>query len=199
MVRKLTSDEIHDTVRRKYTEISCSVQDRFKYPTGKEAAVLLNYDPAFSGNMPDDAAESFCGVGNPFHYGVIEPGNVVLDVGCGSGFDLIIAGRMSGAKGRVKGIDLVPAMVEKARRNVQEAGLQHCEVILAGSESIPYDENEFDVVISNGSVYLSPYKEKTLLEINRVLKKGGRFQFADVVLKDDLPEDVLRYFDGWSG
>ncbi len=199
MVRKLTSDEIHDTVRRRYAEISCSLQNRFKYPTGREAIVLLDYDPAYLKNMPDDAVGSFCGVGNPFSLGLIEPGNRVLDIGCGGGFDLLIAGRMSGSGSLIKGIDLVPAMVEKAGRNILEAGLPHCEVILAGSESLPFDENEFDAVISNGSIYLSPIKEQTLIEINRVLKKGGRFQFADVVLKDDLPDDVVRYFDGWSG
>ncbi len=199
MVKKLTSSEVHDTVRRKYGEICCSIQDRFKYPTGREGIVLLGYDLTVVNSIPADVVKSFCGVGNLFSLGRIEPGNVVLDVGCGAGFDLIFAGKSTGTKGRMAGIDLVPKMIEKARQNVLDSGLDNCNFKIAGSESIPFDDNEFDTVISNGSLYLSPLKEKTFLDIHRVLKPGGSFRFADVVLKDNLPDDVMSFFDGWSG
>ncbi len=199
MLKKLTSEEVHLKVSKKYAEISCSIQDRFKYPTGREGARLLGYDLSSSREIPEAAITSFCGVGNPFTPGEINEGEKVLDVGCGAGLDLIIASQMTGPSGKVFGIDLVPKMAENARNNIKSAGLVKCEVNENGSESLPFRDNEFDVVISNGALYLSPLKEKTFREIYRVLKPRGRLQFADVVLKDDLPESITRFFDGWSG
>ena len=199
MVKKLTSEEVHLKVARKYAEISCSLKDRFKYPTGREGARLLGYDLSSSSDIPESAIASFCGVGNPFTSGEIMEGDSVLDVGCGGGLDLIIAAQMAGPHGAAVGIDLVHEIVENARKNVKSAGLVNSEVKESGSEALPFQDNEFDIVISNGALYLSPLKEKTLREIYRVLKPGGRLQFADVVLKDDLPESITRFFDGWSG
>ena len=199
MVKKLTSEEVHLKVARKYAEISCSIKDRFKYPTGRKGAQLLGYDLSSYEKIPEPAIESFSGVGNPFTPGEIREGESVLDVGCGGGLDLIIAAQMAGPHGAAAGIDLVPEIVENARKNIKSAGLTNSEVKGSGSESLPFKDNEFDIVISNGALYLSPLKEKTLREIYRVLKPVGRLQFADVVLKEDLPESITRFFDGWSG
>jgi ubiquinone/menaquinone biosynthesis C-methylase UbiE len=167
--------------------------------TGREGARLLGYDLSSSSDIPESAIASFCGVGSPFTSGEIMEGDSVLDVGCGGGLDLIIAAQMAGPHGAAVGIDLVPEIVENARKNVESAGLVNSQVKESGSESLPFQDSEFDIVISNGALYLSPLKEKTLREIYRVLKPGGRLQFADVVLKDDLPESITRFFDGWSG
>ena len=192
-------EEVHHKVRRRYAEISCSIKDRFKYPTGREGAIRLGYDVSVLKNITEDILESFCGVGNPFSIGLIHRGETVLDIGCGGGVDVIIARRHTDAGGYVYGIDLVPEMAKKAQRNIMNMSLTHCGILCAGSEALPFDRETFDVVISNGAVYLSPLKERTLQEIYRVLKPGGRLQFADVVMKDDLPEEVIRLFDGWSG
>jgi ubiquinone/menaquinone biosynthesis C-methylase UbiE len=191
--------EVHDKVRRKYEQISCSIRDRFKYPTGREGLLELGYDQAVVEKIPEEIVESFCGVGNPFSLGPINKGEVVLDVGCGGGFDLLAAHHSIGPAGYVYGIDLVPAMVDKAKRHILHMNITNCEIRTSGSEQLPFDSQTFDVVISNGAIYLSPLKKKTLQEIYRVLKPGGRFQFADVVLKDDLPEKVSACLDGWSG
>lgn len=191
--------EVHEKVRRRYAEISCSIKDRFKYPTGKEGVLMLGYDLRVVRTVPEGIVELFCGVGNPFSLGPVSPGETVLDAGCGGGFDVFMARHLTGHEGRVYGIDLVPEMAEKAKRNIMSMEFSNCEIRAAGTEAIPFDDNTFDVIISNGALYLSPLKEKSLCEIYRVLKPGGRFQLADVVLKDDLPEKISACFDGWSG
>jgi SAM-dependent methyltransferase len=199
MKNKLSSNDVHEKVRRKYAEISCSIRDRFKYPTGREGLLMLGYDLQGAGAIPEGIIESFCGVGNPFSLGPVRHGDIVLDAGCGGGFDVVTASHFTGPEGRVYGIDLVPEMAEKARRNIVSMGLSNCEIQAAALEAVPFNDNTFDVIISNGTIYLSPLKEKSLREVYRVLKPGGCFQFADVVLNDDLPEKVVACFDGWSG
>jgi SAM-dependent methyltransferase len=191
-------NEIQDAVRKKYTEVSCSAAGKFRYPTGKEGALNLGYDAALINTVPDDLLVSFCGVGNPFTLGPIRSGEAVLDIGCGAGFDLINARHLVGPSGKVFGIDLTPEMVERAREIVRRSGFTNSEVIIAVADNIPFDSSTFDVVISNGVLNLSPLKEKSFQEIYRVLKRGGRFQFADIVLKEDLPDNVAGSLKSWS-
>jgi arsenite methyltransferase len=198
MGKALGLNEIQEAVRRKYAEVSCTAAGKFKYPTGKEGALNLGYDMSVIAAVPDDLLESFCGVGNPFTLGPLHPGDVVLDIGCGAGFDLVNAGLLAGPAGKVYGIDLTQEMIDKARVTIRRAGLTNGEVVLAGSDHIPYSDRTFDVVISNGVLNLSPLKEKSFQEIYRVLKQGGRFQFADIVLKEDLPDKVAGSLKAWS-
>ncbi len=192
-------EEIYDAIRKKYAEVSVSVEGIFKYPTGREGAEFLGYDLSVVNGLPDTMTGSFCGVGNPFSLGDIKYGETVLDIGSGGGFDLLMAGNLVGPEGHVFGIDLTPEMVEKARLNVTDAGLRNAEVKLVGSDSIPFDDGYFDVIISNGVLNLSPRKEKTFQEIFRVLKPGGRFQFADIVLKEGSPQKETCSINDWTG
>ena len=198
MGNELGVNEIQEAVRKKYAEVSCTAAGKFKYTTGKEGALNLGYDLSVIAAVPDDLLESFCGVGNPFKLGPLHSGEVILDIGCGAGFDLINAGLLVGPAGKVCGIDLTQEMLEKARITIRRAGLINSEVILAGSDNIPYSNGTFDVVISNGVLNLSPLKEKSFQEIHRGLKHGGRFQFADIVLKEDLPDNVAGSLKAWS-
>jgi SAM-dependent methyltransferase len=191
-------EEIQESVRQKYAEVSKSAEGKFNYPTGKDGARLLGYDLKVINNMTEELLDSFCGVGNPFSLGPINTGETVLDIGCGAGFDLIIAGRMVGPDGKVLGIDLTPEMAKKARDNLKQADVSHGEVSIAAAEEIPCGDNAFDVVISNGVLNLSPLKEKSFREICRVLKFEGRLQFADVVLKEKLPSRVANSLEAWS-
>lgn len=116
----------------------------------------------------------------------------------GPGFDLMVASRLVGPMGRVCGIDLTPEMVEKAREQLRSMSVTHGEVQLAGSEAIPYADGTFDVVTSNGVLNLSPMKEQSFQEIYRTLKASGRLHVADIVLKEDLPPEVVCSLDAWS-
>lgn len=191
-------EEIREAVRKKYAEVSESAAGKFNYPTGREGALRLGYDPVLLDEMPDELVISFCGVGNPFSLGPISEGESVLDVGCGAGFDLIVASRLVGPRGKVCGIDLTPEMASRATETMNRMHRANVEVRVAGAEEIPYGDDTFDVVISNGVLNLSPFKEKCFGEIYRVLRKGGRFQFADIVLKEELPEKVAGSLEAWS-
>jgi len=193
-----TTEEIQQAVRRKYAEVAGSIAGRFRYLTGKEGAAALGYHLSVLSNLADEVSETFCGVGNPLALGPISTGEKALDIGCGAGTDMILASRLVGASGHVCGLDLTPEMVEKAQSNFVRARADKASAVVAGCEAIPYDNNAFDVVISNGALNLSPLKEQSLREIFRVLKPGGRLQFADIVLKEDLPDNLSNSLDAWS-
>jgi ubiquinone/menaquinone biosynthesis C-methylase UbiE len=158
----------------------------------------LGYDPAIIESAHTRFFESSCGVGNPFSLGNIRPGAAVLDFGCGAGFDMFVASKLVGESGLVCGIDLTEDMVLRARENLSLAGITNVEIRKVDSETIPYDDHFFDVVISNGVINLSPCKQASFKEIYRVLKPGGRLQFADVVLDKDLPASLAGSAEAWS-
>jgi len=160
--------------------------------------MALGYDPAVLESAHARFFESSCGVGNPFSLGNIRPGATVLDFGCGAGLDLFVAGRLVGEDGKVCGIDLTEEMVVRSRENLALAGIANFEIKKVDSETIPYDDRAFDVVISNGVINLSPRKENSLAEIYRVLKPGGVLQFADVVLENELPVSLAGSAEAWS-
>ncbi len=191
-------EEIRNAIRNKYAGVSLSASGKFQYPTGQDGATALGYDPAIIKSAAAGLLESFCGVGNPFSLGKIGHGDVVLDLGCGAGFDLFVAGRLVGESGRVCGVDLTEQMVERSKKNLADANISHVEIRKVNSEHLPHKDASFDVVISNGVINLSPNKNLCFQEIYRVLKPGGRLQFADVVLEHEMPADLSGSLEAWS-
>ena len=198
MTPQQDSAAIKSAIRQKYAEVAVSAAGKFQYPTCWEGAELLGYDRALIQSAPPQLLDSFCGVGNPFSLGKIRRGSAVLDVGCGAGFDMYVAGLLVGDQGRVCGIDLTDEMTSLARKNLAKAGTSNVEIKTVDMEHIPYPDYSFDVVISNGVINLSPSKEITFKEIYRVLKPGGTLQFADVVLEQDLPAALSGSAEAWS-
>jgi SAM-dependent methyltransferase len=191
-------EQIKAAVRKKYAAVAESSEGIFEYPTGRAGAEALSYDPVFISEAPKSLLNSFCGVGNPFSLGEIQPGDNILDIGCGAGFDLYVAKRLVGESGRVCGIDLTEEMVNRARKNLNESGMSNIEVTHVSSEKIPYSDNTFDTVISNGVINLSPCKQELFQEIFRILKNKGNLQFADVVLEKNLPDSMVGSLEAWS-
>jgi len=185
-------------IKKTYASVSQEPEKDFVFPTGREWAEDLGY-PAELAGVPESAAESFAGVANPWELGRVERGEVVLDLGCGAGTDSLVAAQMVGPRGRVVGIDMTPEMLAKARAAAVEARLDNVEFVEAEAERLPFENDTFDVVISNGVIDLIPDKDAVFSELYRVLKPGGRIQVADVTIQNPVSEEGRRDIDLWTG
>lgn len=168
-------------VQTLYTELALHPEKDFGWGKGKENARTLGYDTEWLDGLPDRVWESAAAVGNPFLLGPIRRAETVVDLGCGAGVDLCIAALVVGDEGQAIGIDFTPAMVAKALENVRLTRLSNVRVYEADIASIPLEDACADVVISNASINLSSHKPCVFKEIHRVLRPGGRLQFADMV------------------
>jgi arsenite methyltransferase len=194
------TDVLRDEIRKTYTSVSTQPGEDFIFPTGRAWAQQLGYPEPELANVPDATVESFAGVANPHSLGRIEEGATVLDLGCGAGTDLLIAAQMVGPTGHVIGVDMTPAMLERAAASAREMGIAgRVELHESLIESLPLPAGEVDVVISNGVIDLVPDKDAVFDEIDRVLKPGGRMQFADVVIHTEVSEDARARIDLWTG
>jgi arsenite methyltransferase len=190
---------LRDEIRRTYTDVSTRPEQEFIFPTGRAWAQELGYPEPELSRVPDATVESFAGVANHWLLGRIEPGSVVLDLGCGAGTDLLIAAQMTGPTGRVIGVDMTASMLDRARASADEMGLSNVELHEALIEAVPIDDASVDVVISNGVIDLVPDKDAVCDEIDRVLRPGGRVQLADVVIHHEVSEDARSRIDLWTG
>lgn len=190
---------LREQVREKYREVAVNPSRGFHFHTGRALALRLGYDESVVDALPDRAVESFAGVGNPFSLGRLVPGQRVVDVGSGAGFDSFIAAEQVGPDGRVVGVDMTPEMIEKSRQNAATLGLGNVEFRAGLAEALPVEDDWADVVISNGVINLCADKRRVLDEIRRVLRPGGRLQFADIADGRPVPIEAMRDIDLWTG
>jgi SAM-dependent methyltransferase len=185
-------------IKKTYASVSDEPEREFIFPTGRAWAEDLGYPPELA-SVPDAAVESFAGVANPWTMGRLEPGERVLDLGSGAGTDSLIAAQMVGSEGRVTGIDMTSEMLAKARAAAAAMGATNVDFIEAEAERLPFPDESFDVVISNGVIDLIPDKDAVFGELFRVLRPGGRMQVADVTIQNPVSDEGRRNIDLWTG
>jgi arsenite methyltransferase len=202
------TNEVHDAVRSAYTEALKTSQDSAPAssccapssgcctPPVGTAAKTAGYSDEELGHFNAASASSF-GCGNPLAFEGVQPGQVVIDLGSGAGFDLLIASEKVGDNGKVIGIDMTEAMIEAARTNAAKAGATNVEVRKGTIEELPVEDGSADWVISNCVINLSPEKDRVFNEIARVLKPGGRFAISDIVA-EAVPDKVRDQAEAYS-
>jgi arsenite methyltransferase len=195
----LDVDLLRAAIQEEYAEVASSPGKDFHFHTGRFLAARIGYPDDQVAALPDAVIESFAGVGNPFSWGDLRTGEVVVDLGSGAGFDALLAARMVGPTGYVIGVDMTPAMIDKARRNADLLGLPNAEFRQGYLENLPLPDAAADVVISNGVINLCPDKATVLAEAYRVLKPGGRLQIADIVVARAVPDDGKADIALWTG
>lgn len=188
---------IQRKILEKYARVAVSPAGSFSYSTGVQGLRQLGYPEDWRRDFPPALVEAFCGVGNPFSLGQPGPGETVLDVGCGAGFDVAVAARLVGPEGRVVGVDITPEMVSRAWELAVLLPFRNLSFQVASAESLPFPSQFFEVVTSNGIFNLVIDKEKAAQEILRVLKPGGRLLVADMMLVAPLPPKRAGLIDNW--
>ena len=193
------TDQLRASIRDEYAAVASDPGRGFHFHTGRPLLERLGYDAALLEGIPVDAIASAAGTGNPFALGEIRPGDRVVDAGAGSGVDTLVAARLVGDGGRVIGVDMTTAMLDKARRAAAQAGMANVEFREGLLESLPIEDGWADVIISNGVLNLVPDKAAALREMARVLRPGGRLQLADIVLGRPVSDDSKHDVSLWTG
>lgn len=184
------SEELKTLVRAAYAAVDSDTT---------EVAKAL-YDESELGGVPDEAISRALGVNNHLRHARIDPGDTVLDVGCGGGIDSVIAGNCTGPTGRVIALDFLPEMLKRTASAAKVAGLENVEVLKGEMESIPLPDASVDYVISNGVVNLSPRKARVVSECARVLRPGGGICISDIMVEENsLPPEVMTHPAAWAG
>jgi arsenite methyltransferase len=192
-------DALRVAIQEEYAEVASNPQQGFHFHTGRPLAALLGYQDEWLESIPEGAIESLAGTGNPFSLGEIREGERVVDVGSGAGIDSFIAAKKVGAAGQVIGVDMTPAMLERARTSAIEGGFTNVEFRQGYGEALPVPDEWADVVISNGVLNLMPDKTAALSEMARVLRPNGRLQIGDILVQKEVPQAAKEDISLWTG
>jgi SAM-dependent methyltransferase len=189
---------LREEVKTKYRAVAVNPHAGYHFHTGRPLARRLGYDETVVARMPESAIEAFAGVGNPFSLGRLRPGERVVDLGSGGGFDCFVAAEQVAAEGQVIGVDMTEEMLRRSRAAAESMGLRNVEFRQGVIEDLPVENGWADVVISNGVINLCADKRRVFTEIMRVLRPSGRLQFADIATGKVIPEAATRNIDLWT-
>jgi SAM-dependent methyltransferase len=195
----LELSDLRQAISVEYAAVANKPDQGFHFHTGRRLTRILGYKDEWLEGIPESSIESFAGTGNPFSIGEISPGERVVDIGCGAGIDSLIAAKKVGSEGKVIGIDMTEAMLDKARQSSDEAGFKQVEFRHGHIENLPVPDGWADVVISNGVLNLTPDKKGTLREMARVLNPKGRLQIGDILVQKRVPDSAKRKIELWTG
>ncbi|MGK7395404.1 MAG: methyltransferase domain-containing protein [Candidatus Cyclobacteriaceae bacterium M3_2C_046] len=197
-ILQLDVNELKLAVQQEYTNVVCNQNHVIHFTSGWPLARRLGYPESILKTMPSEAIRPFAGVGNPFQIGSISEGEKILDIGCGAGLDCLLASIYTDHLVEVFGLDMTEAMLEQARKNAAMMGMKTVHFIHGQAENIPLPSESIDVVISNGVINLCLDKAQVFRQIYRVLKPGGRFQIADVLLERPVPVASRNLVHLWT-
>ena len=190
--------ELEARVKEMYRAVAEAPEGEYHFELGRALAERLGYPADVLDQLPQAAVVSFAGVGYFFDLAGLTEGEDVLDLGSGSGMDVFYAGVQVGETGRVAGIDMTPAQLAKAERLRDEAGFRQVTFTMGRIEDLPFEDESFDVVISNGVINLTPDKRRVFEEAARVLRPDGRFAAADIIAEVALTESIVRNTELWA-
>jgi SAM-dependent methyltransferase len=191
--------ELRRRIAEKYRDVALNPELGFHFHTGRPLTRMLGYPADVVERLPATTVDSFAGTGNPFLFGDLASGEVVVDVGCGAGLDTLIAAWQVGPAGRVIAVDMTDAMRTRTVAGVATLGLTNVEVREGYAEQLPVVDGTADIVISNGVVNLCPDKQAVFREMFRVLKPGGRIQIGDILVHKEVPQEAKDDIELWSG
>jgi ubiquinone/menaquinone biosynthesis C-methylase UbiE len=204
-----STDDIREAVRERYgkavkavvrgAKSSCCGSSTAAGFGGTDPITRDLYAEDQTAGLPEDALKASFGCGNPTALAELKPGETVLDLGSGGGIDVLLSARRVGPTGKAYGLDMTDEMLELAGQNKAKAGVTNVEFLRGTIEAIPLPDHAVDVIISNCVINLSADKDKVLREAFRVLKSGGRFAVSDIVLRRELPEDLRKSLNLWTG
>lgn len=198
------NDNIKDFVKEKYGRVAVNAAEHKETSccscgTSKDAITRDLYSEAETQGIPVEALLASMGCANPIALANLNPGEIVLDLGSGGGIDVLLSAKRVGPTGKAYGLDMTDEMLDLARKNQTEAGIENVEFLKGEIESIPLPDESVDVIISNCVINLSTDKDLVLREAFRVLKPGGRFAVADIVLTKQLPDEIKNHIGLWTG
>ncbi len=190
--------ELRDKVVDMYRRVANDPAGKFHFEMGRALAERLGYRPRDLDRVPAEAVDSFAGVGYHFGLANLQEGERVLDLGSGSGMDTFVAALKVGDMGKVVGIDMTDAQLEKAEKLRTRDRFETVSYVEGRLESLPFEDDAFDVVISNGVINLCADKGVVFKEIARVLRTGGRLALSDIVSRSQLPESIVCDSTLWA-